>query len=418
MTEFGNDPLAGVFHRYLDEIDAEIAPYGTAEVKREVRSRRRRRAVVTAAVVALAVGVPVTASAMTRGSAPAPTRSVAPASSAPVSDRPTPSATPDPSGSSASMQPPSVRSSTSAPSSSAYSTGTASHTLPGTLVYVSRAGKGAGQFHAMVIATGTGPTTRTLVGTPQWSDPPDTGTGGFSADGSRIAFADNVTGGPDVANSDGTGIRHLGGAALATCGSPVWSPDGSRLAYATDGSGGEVVVSAPDGSGRKSLGTGCYPVFSADGTRVAYVDGRGRLVLIHPDGTGRTVVPVALGSSRVRAILSVAGDRAVVDLATGSCCDDASREWGRLADPYLIDLRTGGKTRLPDRYGTVWSAFLADDGGLVLRVAPHGGSRPGKVVFLRADGTVRATFDESVLARPGVPVSLNAVDLVGFRSLP
>jgi Tol biopolymer transport system component len=100
-----------------------------------------------------------------------------------------------------------------------------------------------------------------------WGEYPDAPS--WSPDGERLVFAD------DVSADDGevriielkTGrVRALG---RGTC--PDWSPKGDAIAYST---GHELVVSRPDGTGRRTIVTAAEtvqePSWSPDGTRIVY----------------------------------------------------------------------------------------------------------------------------------------------------
>jgi Tol biopolymer transport system component len=72
-----------------------------------------------------------------------------------------------------------------------------------------------------------------------------------------------------VVDADGNGLRRLT-RNNGYDGEPAWSPDGDRIAFATDDG---LLVSAPDGTGRRPLALGDYyqnPAWSPDGRTVLY----------------------------------------------------------------------------------------------------------------------------------------------------
>ncbi|MGW5671121.1 hypothetical protein [Micromonospora sp. NPDC003776] len=97
MTEIEDILLSGEFAAYREAYGPAVRPAGPDDVRLTVRRRRRRALVAVAAVVALAVALPVAANAALGGRSdtpPAPARSVEPIPTRETS--PTPSAAPSP----------------------------------------------------------------------------------------------------------------------------------------------------------------------------------------------------------------------------------------------------------------------------------------------------------------------------------
>ena len=110
----------------------------------------------------------------------------------------------------------------------------------------------------------------------------------YSADGSRIAFISDRSGGPEVwvAKSDGSEQRRLTiSASVRSIGSPNWSPDGKQLVYDSVLSGrSEIYLMNVDGTNQRQFTTDPWedmmPTWSADGRFIYYVARRnGRLSL-------------------------------------------------------------------------------------------------------------------------------------------
>jgi Tol biopolymer transport system component len=238
---------------------------------------------------------------------------------------------------------------------------------------------------------------------------------GFAPDGQHIVFMDPATGSLDVSAPDGTKLSHIGAGPIGACGSPIGSPDGQRIVYAPGIGKPQIIVVNQDGTHRQVVGAGCYPIFSTDGSQIAYIDSVGKMDLVNLDGTGHRVVPTHLGTTRIRTITSVSHGRAIIEVPPpSSCgCDEGLRNL-RLSKAYVVDLATGATSDLPTNHGKIYSAFLTADGGMVLRTWTGDGTKPGTVVILAANGSVRATFDESTLSTNGAKVNTNLMDLVGY----
>jgi Tol biopolymer transport system component len=127
----------------------------------------------------------------------------------------------------------------------------------------------------------------------------------WSADGKRIAYADDFTNLLVTVNADGTNKQNV------TEGShPAWSPDGKRIAFTNqDGAGVYQIYtissSKPYGDplrvtrSKAEPGKGVAEVdWSPDGQRILFKEyfkveccEPGQVATIRPDGTGREVVP-------------------------------------------------------------------------------------------------------------------------------
>lgn len=134
----------------------------------------------------------------------------------------------------------------------------------------------------------------------------------WSPEGSQIAF---VRTSPEarglfVMNSDGSKQRALA-TGLEILGAPSWSPDGTSIAVAVNqgGNSGAIMLTSADGSGAPTIIPGTQasfpdsdnnPAWSPDGEWIAHIEGyQGRVVLIHPDGSGRRVLKVDPGSDSI-----------------------------------------------------------------------------------------------------------------------
>jgi len=137
----------------------------------------------------------------------------------------------------------------------------------------------------------------------------------WSPDGSRIAFASDRGGVPEVYSMrpDGTDVRQLTGPTPPIYPSgnvPVWSPDGSRLAFwsGIEAFFGQVWVMAPDGTARRPL-TDCAPptncdnpAWSPDGHLIMFETDRSGPVetwVMNADGTDQhRLLPFPYGAGR------------------------------------------------------------------------------------------------------------------------
>lgn len=174
-----------------------------------------------------------------------------------------------------------------------------------------------------------------------------------------------------AADPDGSGIERITDNEVDDFGL-MPSPDGTRLAYQ---SGDELVLSERDGSGLVRLGGSRIAGWSPDGTKLA-VDGENGVLVYDPAGALVTTVPCDL-------------------------CTPAWAPWapdGRLAlfddaEPVLVDLSTGARTRLPAE-PIAWSPdgarLAAVRNGSLLTVRPDGSGR--QTLALDVDFTAEASW--------------------------
>lgn len=121
----------------------------------------------------------------------------------------------------------------------------------------------------------------------------------YSPDGAKIVFTSNRTGIPQVwvMNADGTSQTQLTFDGLIKDQVPDWSPDGSQIAYAACVPGGpcDIWVMNANGSGQHPVLAGSTddfgPAWSPDGTQIAFARFDDRTVYVaNADGTGAYAV--------------------------------------------------------------------------------------------------------------------------------
>ncbi len=127
----------------------------------------------------------------------------------------------------------------------------------------------------------------------------------WSPDGSRIAFARNVTGSGlqiFVVNADGTGLRQFTNLSVNI--GVAWSPDGSKLALSAYGGAkyNIFVLNVNDATLTQLTsttgGTDREPAWSPDGTRIAFVSDRDaddEIYVMNADGTGQVRLTTSAG---------------------------------------------------------------------------------------------------------------------------
>jgi TolB protein len=108
----------------------------------------------------------------------------------------------------------------------------------------------------------------------------------LSPDGSRVAFASDLSGEPEiyVMRADGSGIRPLTQNPGRADGEPAWSPDGRRLAWSSQG---DVYVMNADGAAKRPVAATPVeeldPAWSPDGRELVYSAG-GDLFVVPAEG--------------------------------------------------------------------------------------------------------------------------------------
>ena len=176
----------------------------------------------------------------------------------------------------------------------------------------------------------------------------------WSRDGTRLAIqyntltvSDNIA----VLAPDGSGFVDLTPDPLPATiqdRSPVWSPNGTRIAFTSNRSGITRLwtMTASGGSPAQivptaTLGTHRTPAWSPDGSWIAFVSVGGTggtgIAIVHPDGTGFRLFPVAGDVGRP----SWTPDNEILYTTNPSAT-------GGHYDVYLLDPTTGATVRLTD----------------------------------------------------------------------
>jgi len=124
----------------------------------------------------------------------------------------------------------------------------------------------------------------------------------WSPDGTKIAFRRQNYEGIKiwVVNADGSNARQLDVSSVGVFGGhPTWSPDGTKLALASWSDRNNenfILVVNADGSGPiDTLSGGGWPAWSPDGSQLVFSDISSGIVLMNPDGSGRSVLTRGLG---------------------------------------------------------------------------------------------------------------------------
>lgn len=176
-----------------------------------------------------------------------------------------------------------------------------------------------------------------------------------SPDGGQLALV--VGDELEVVRIDGTHRVLIGGGR-----SPTWSPDGSRLAFVQPATS-EIGITRSGGGPMRDLGvSGSEPVWSPAGDWIAFFSGYSTLELIHPDGSGRTVV--ATNAYSDASTLPIAWSHDGAWLSFGAVPADTNVLETNVVRPDGSGFRSFGNTSAP-----VWSpradelAFANSDNG-------------------------------------------------------
>ena len=213
----------------------------------------------------------------------------------------------------------------------------------------------------------------------------------WSPDGTQIAFSstrqpsidrawpgtrctscavDRARGGSESGPAVDSEVRRLSPAGVADY-SPAWSPKGDLIACASgsgQAGGTDIVVMAPDGSGRRLVvKDGGWPAFAADGRWLFFHgkrQGRWGVWRVGLDGSGlERITPPDVDAFTPRA----AGDGSKLAVAVSR---DDHRQIA------LVDLSSRGLTVLTDEPADHWNPTISPDG----RFVAYHKSTPGMAV--------------------------------------
>jgi Tol biopolymer transport system component len=248
----------------------------------------------------------------------------------------------------------------------------------------------------------------------------------FSADGERIVFETDLTGGSTgifVMNADGSDPT-LVAQSTANFPSPHFSPSGQQIVYVTGGTNPDIAIIDVDGQNQRPLTSGpdsdFNPSFSPDGQRIVFErfgGGPGGVNVWTMDPDGQNQIRLTGGSSD-DAFPSFSPDGSLIAYIQAPPGDQPG-------DVYVMDSTGQNQVPLTNTPGVFEQGpvFSPDGQKIAFAQFPSGGDPDGEILVMDASGqnpvplTQNSDFDNQVDWQPLNPPDCSLIGPSKSKSL-